>query len=84
MRAGRLIVAPRESTLELADHVALMDGGRITDIGTPAELRARSALFRSPLSTSDRPEDTDAHSPASTIRPPEPSASTATTCANST
>ncbi|MFD6885581.1 ABC transporter ATP-binding protein [Streptomyces sp. NPDC059957] len=59
-RRTTLIVAHRESTLELADRVALMDGGRITDIGTPDELRARSALFRSLLSTSPRPDDTDA------------------------
>ncbi|MFF4433823.1 ABC transporter ATP-binding protein [Streptomyces sp. NPDC001513] len=60
--AGRrttLIVAHRESTLELADRVALMDGGRIADIGTPEELRARSPLFRSLLSTLGPPEDPD-------------------------
>ncbi|WP_443334555.1 ABC transporter ATP-binding protein [Streptomyces sp. ZAF1911] len=59
-RRTTLIVAHRESTLALADRVALMDGGRITDIGTPDELRARSALFRSLLSTAGRPEDTEA------------------------
>ncbi|GHI85784.1 ABC transporter ATP-binding protein [Streptomyces xanthophaeus] len=60
-QAGRrrttIVVAHRESTLELADRVALMDGGRIADIGTPDELRARSALFRSLLSTSGDPGD---------------------------
>ncbi|MET9609562.1 ABC transporter ATP-binding protein [Streptomyces sp. NPDC006512] len=55
-RRTTLIVAHRESTLELADRVALMDGGRIADIGTPGELRARSALFRSLLSTLGDPE----------------------------
>ncbi|MFJ6760839.1 ABC transporter ATP-binding protein [Streptomyces sp. NPDC091273] len=58
-RRTTLIVAHRESTLELADRVALMDGGRITDIGTPDELRARSALFRSLLSTPARPDGPD-------------------------
>ncbi|MFF3674394.1 ABC transporter ATP-binding protein [Streptomyces sp. NPDC002120] len=73
--AGRrttLIVAHRESTLELADRVALMDGGRIADIGTPDELRARSALFRSLLSTPGRPEGPEDGSPdvaAGTARP---------------
>ncbi|WP_405406095.1 ABC transporter ATP-binding protein [Streptomyces sp. NBC_01104] len=49
-RRTTLIVAHRRSTLELADRVAILDGGRITDTGTPAELGARSALFRSLLS----------------------------------
>ncbi|MFD6970261.1 ABC transporter ATP-binding protein [Streptomyces sp. NPDC059949] len=57
-RRTTIVVAHRESTLELADRVALMDGGRIADIGTPEELRARSALFRSLLSTSGEPGDT--------------------------
>ncbi|MFD9366263.1 ABC transporter ATP-binding protein [Streptomyces sp. NPDC060020] len=64
--AGRrttLIVAHRESTLELADRVALMDGGRIADIGTPDELRARSTLFRSLLSTPGHPEGPEDGSP---------------------
>ncbi|MFI9745048.1 ABC transporter ATP-binding protein [Streptomyces sp. NPDC052494] len=48
-RCTTVLVAHRESTLELADRVALMDGGRIVDTGTLAELRSRSALFRSLL-----------------------------------
>ncbi|MCM2410900.1 ABC transporter ATP-binding protein [Streptomyces sp. RKAG290] len=54
-RRTTLIVAHRRSTLELADRVAILDGGRITDTGTPAELSARSALFRSLLSTDETP-----------------------------
>ncbi|MFI9211749.1 ABC transporter ATP-binding protein [Streptomyces sp. NPDC053253] len=48
-RCTTVLVAHRESTLELADRIALMDGGRIVDTGTLAELRSRSALFRSLL-----------------------------------
>ncbi|MFD0022318.1 ABC transporter ATP-binding protein [Streptomyces sp. NPDC058382] len=54
-RRTTLIVAHRGSTLELADRVAVLDGGRITDTGTPDELRARSALFRELLSTDEDP-----------------------------
>ncbi|KQX14127.1 ABC transporter [Streptomyces sp. Root431] len=48
-RCTTVLVAHRESTLELADRIALMDGGRIVDTGTLDELRSRSALFRSLL-----------------------------------
>ncbi|MET9677212.1 ABC transporter ATP-binding protein [Streptomyces sp. NPDC006482] len=48
-RRTTVLVAHRESTLELADRIAVMDGGRIVDTGTLDELRSRSALFRSLL-----------------------------------
>ncbi|MDO5663153.1 MAG: ABC transporter ATP-binding protein [Brachybacterium sp.] len=41
-----LIVAHRTSTVALADRVALMDAGRIVDVGTHTELLARSARYR--------------------------------------
>ncbi|TSE01880.1 ABC transporter ATP-binding protein [Skermania sp. ID1734] len=41
-----LILAHRRSTLALADRVAVLDGGRIVDIGSVAELDARNGLFR--------------------------------------
>ncbi|MGW7064118.1 ABC transporter ATP-binding protein [Streptomyces sp. NPDC054904] len=60
-RRTTLVVAHRGSTLELADRVALMDAGRIVDIGTPDELRGRSALFRSLLAAPGGPDgDRDA------------------------
>ncbi|MEU1468187.1 ABC transporter ATP-binding protein [Streptomyces sp. NPDC005761] len=52
-----LIVAHRRSTLELADRVAILDGGRITDTGTPDELLRGSALFRELLLTDGSPDD---------------------------
>ena len=47
-----LVVAYRESTVELADRVVLIDDGRIVDEGTHAELIARSAKYRGLLSES--------------------------------
>ncbi|KQS66447.1 ABC transporter [Modestobacter sp. Leaf380] len=45
-----LLVAHRGSTLALADRVAVLDGGRVVDTGTAAELEERSALYRLLLS----------------------------------
>ena len=38
-----LLVAHRRSTLALADRVAVLDAGRVVDVGTAAELEARVA-----------------------------------------
>ena len=50
--AGRttLLIAHRRSTLELADRIAVLDDGRLVDIGTDAELEARCPLYRLLLS----------------------------------
>ncbi|MFF2651533.1 ABC transporter ATP-binding protein [Streptomyces sp. NPDC058045] len=74
--AGRttLLIAHRRSTLGLADRIAVIDGGRLADIGTHEELTARSALYRrlltdpdelggvspghTPLTVAEEPEDT--------------------------
>jgi ATP-binding cassette subfamily B protein len=44
--AGRttLLIAHRRSTLRLADRIVVLDGGRVVDAGTEAELDARGAL----------------------------------------
>jgi ATP-binding cassette subfamily B protein len=55
-RPTTLIIAHRRSTLELADRIALLDGGRVVDTGTMDELRSRAPLFRSLLSAVDIPE----------------------------
>ncbi|MCZ0995263.1 ABC transporter ATP-binding protein [Streptomyces noursei] len=46
--AGRttLLIAHRASTLALADRVAVLDGGRLVDLGTQEELAERCALYR--------------------------------------
>ncbi|BBB01838.1 putative ABC transporter ATP-binding protein [Actinacidiphila reveromycinica] len=64
-RPTTLIIAHRRSTLELADRIALLDGGRVVDTGTMDELRSRSALFRSLLSAVDVPEPEADHRPGS-------------------
>lgn len=40
-----LLIAHRRSTLDLADRIALVDRGRVVDIGTAAELRQQSPGF---------------------------------------
>jgi ATP-binding cassette subfamily B protein len=44
-----LIIAHRRSTLALADRIAVLDRGRLVDVGTEDELLERSELFRSLL-----------------------------------
>jgi len=46
--AGRttLLIAHRRSTLQLADRIAVLDQGRLVDIGTHADLEARCPLYR--------------------------------------
>ncbi|GAA3913387.1 ABC transporter ATP-binding protein [Streptomyces gulbargensis] len=53
--AGRttLLIAHRRSTLGLADRIAVLDAGRLADIGTHEELQERSALYRRLLTDPD-------------------------------
>ncbi|MFK8846786.1 ABC transporter ATP-binding protein [Streptomyces sp. Ac-502] len=53
--AGRttLLIAHRASTLALADRVAVLDGGRLVDIGTREELESRCELYRRLLTDPD-------------------------------
>jgi ATP-binding cassette subfamily B protein len=46
--AGRttVVIAHRRSTLALADRIAVLDAGRLVDVGTAAELEARCPLYR--------------------------------------
>jgi ATP-binding cassette, subfamily B, bacterial len=56
LTAGRttLLVAHRRSTLALADRIAVLDAGRVVDVGTEAELVQRCALFRELLAVPER------------------------------
>jgi ATP-binding cassette, subfamily B, bacterial len=48
-RRTTLLIAHRRSSLALADRIAVLDEGRVVDIGTQAELTGRCALFRALL-----------------------------------
>lgn len=48
-----LLIAHRRSTLNLADRIAVLDAGRLGDIGTHEELQARSPLYRRLLTDPD-------------------------------
>ncbi|WP_234995925.1 ABC transporter ATP-binding protein [Streptoalloteichus hindustanus] len=59
-----ILVAHRRSTLALADRIAVLDAGRVVDVGTRAELEQRCALFRALLSgPGEGIEDPDARTP---------------------
>src|SRR3984957_2538501 len=60
-----LIIAHRRSTLNLADRIVVLDGGRVADSGTHEELTERCPLYR-PLITG---EAGDEASGARAIRP---------------
>ncbi|MET7637774.1 ABC transporter ATP-binding protein [Streptomyces sp. NPDC005438] len=57
--AGRttLLIAHRQSTLALADRIAVLDEGRLVDQGTDAELRERCPLYRQLLSEPDASDE---------------------------
>ena len=44
-----LVIAHRRSTLALADRIAVLDEGRVVDVGTAAELTGRCRLFNALL-----------------------------------
>ncbi|MFD7878573.1 ABC transporter ATP-binding protein [Streptomyces sp. NPDC059766] len=48
-----LLIAHRRSTLNLADRIAVLDDGRLADLGTHEELQQRSALYRRLLTDPD-------------------------------
>ncbi|MFJ4685968.1 ABC transporter ATP-binding protein [Streptomyces sp. NPDC088789] len=48
-----LLIAHRRSTLGLADRIAVLDSGRLADLGTHDELQERSPLYRRLLTDPD-------------------------------
>ncbi|MFJ3928702.1 ABC transporter ATP-binding protein [Streptomyces sp. NPDC090029] len=69
--AGRttLLIAHRRSTLALADRIAVLDRGRLADLGTHEELERRSPLYRRLLTD---PDELGAVSPGHTPAPDRP------------
>ncbi|MEJ2864234.1 ABC transporter ATP-binding protein [Actinomycetospora flava] len=54
-----IVIAHRRSTLALADRIAVLDGGRVVDVGTRTELEGRCRLFRELLAgPQDRIDET--------------------------
>ncbi|WP_371497143.1 ABC transporter transmembrane domain-containing protein [Kitasatospora sp. NBC_00374] len=53
--AGRttLLIAHRRSTLQLADRIAVLERGRLVDLGTHEELEARCPLYRALITDPD-------------------------------
>ena len=48
-----LLIAHRQSTLGLADRIAVLDGGKLADVGTHEELTERCGLYRRLLTDPD-------------------------------
>ncbi|MFR9729544.1 ABC transporter ATP-binding protein [Saccharopolyspora sp. MS10] len=80
-----LLIAHRRSTLALADRIAVLDAGRVVDVGTQRELEERCELFRSLLAGPGESIDTacaggaeecadDGPTPALWPKQPEPEA----------
>lgn len=70
--AGRttLLIAHRRSTLALADRIAVLEAGRLVDVGTHAELEARCPLYRRLLTDPDElGSDVVTHDPAGEVVP---------------
>lgn len=71
--AGRttLLIAHRRSTLNLADRIAVLDDGRLADLGTHEELERRCALYRRLLTDPDELGTTSpGHRPAPAAEDP--------------
>lgn len=68
-RRTTVLVAKRYSTLQLADRVIVLDGGRIVDQGTTDELFDRSELFRELLTGPDAEDLVPPAEPVATVDP---------------
>ncbi len=55
----KLIIAQRISSVEDADQIIVMNGGRIDDVGTHAELLARNAIYQEVYTSQNKGGATD-------------------------
>jgi ATP-binding cassette subfamily B protein len=62
-----LIIAHRRSTLNLADRIVVMDGGRVADSGTHEELTERCPLYRQLITGEDADAEPGVHLIRSTV-----------------
>ncbi|MGH3519781.1 MAG: ABC transporter ATP-binding protein [Haloechinothrix sp.] len=61
-----VLIAHRRSSLSLADRIAVLDAGRVVDVGTAAELTDRCGLFRDLVGGTGENIETGARIPATT------------------
>ncbi|MFF2351732.1 ABC transporter ATP-binding protein [Kitasatospora sp. NPDC058115] len=69
--AGRttLLIAHRRSTLQLADRIAVLDRGRLLDLGTHEELEARCPQYRALITDPEAGRTPAAQKPADPAHP---------------
>jgi ATP-binding cassette, subfamily B, bacterial len=68
-RRTTLLIAHRRSSLALANRIAVLEGGRVIDVGTQDELSARCALFRALLAGPDEVIENVTAAPAGVPHP---------------
>ncbi len=71
-----LVIAHRRSTLSLADRIAVLDEGRVVDVGTAAELTARCRLFNALLAGPGESIDQPARARIDDVEGPGPDGTT--------